>query len=90
MSPWSTLSLQQYVAILTSHQDCASLAYAATLARDHPLWMQTIVPKLNALPAPSVSNKTAETERGMQLTPKQRGRQTESAKTPLPGRTIKS
>ena len=50
VSPWSTLSLQSYVELLTRHDDHASLAYAAALAYDHPTWMQQIIPKLNAHP----------------------------------------
>jgi len=44
ISPWSTVSLQQYVDALIAIGDKDSLDYASSLARDHPAWMEKIVP----------------------------------------------
>jgi WD40 repeat protein len=43
ISPWSTVSLQQYVDALIAQDDKDSLDYASLLAKDHPAWMTKIV-----------------------------------------------
>jgi WD40 repeat protein len=43
ISPWSTISLQQYVESLIALGDKDSLDYASTLSYDHPAWMAKIV-----------------------------------------------
>jgi hypothetical protein len=43
ISPWSTLSLQEYVESLIALGDKDSLDYASSLAQDHPAWMMKIV-----------------------------------------------
>ena len=44
ISPWSTLSLQEYIDALILRGDKESLEYASSLAQDHPAWMMKIVP----------------------------------------------
>jgi WD40 repeat protein len=51
ISPWSTVTLQQYVESLVARGDKDSLQYAAELAYDHPAWMVKIVPMRNKLAA---------------------------------------
>ncbi len=46
ISPWSTVSLEQYVQFLIELGDKDSLEYARTLSFDHPTWMVKIVPLL--------------------------------------------
>ncbi len=43
ISPWSTVSLEQYVESLIALGDKESLDYASSLAQDHPAWMMKIV-----------------------------------------------
>jgi len=55
ISPWSTLSLQDYVNGLIALGDKDSIQYAMTLSQDHPAWMVKLVPlwnKLKTAPAP--------------------------------------
>jgi len=49
ISPWSTVTLQQYVESLIARGDKDSLQYAAELSYDHPAWMVKIVPMRNKL-----------------------------------------
>jgi WD40 repeat protein len=49
ISPWSTVSLQQYVDALIALGDKGSLDYAASLSHDQPAWMVKIVPLRNKL-----------------------------------------
>lgn len=49
ISPWSTLSLQDYVNGLIGLGDKDSIQYAMTLAQDHPAWMVKLVPLWNKL-----------------------------------------
>jgi WD40 repeat protein len=56
ISPWSTLSLKEYVDGLITLGDKDSIDYAISLSQDHPTWMVQLVPlraKFDA-PAPSV------------------------------------
>jgi WD40 repeat protein len=57
ISPWSTVSLQQYVDSLIALGDKDSLDYAASLSHDQPAWMVKIVPLRNKL-ATSASVKS--------------------------------
>ncbi len=50
ISPWSTVSLEQYVAILTEKGDRPSLELAHTLSGDHPQWTLKLLPLLAKLP----------------------------------------
>ena len=55
ISPWSPVSLQQYVDGLIALGDKASLDYAMSLSQDHPAWMVKLVPlraKFGPLPPP--------------------------------------
>jgi WD40 repeat protein len=61
ISPWSTVSLQQYVEALIALGDEGSLAYASSLAQDHPTWMAKIVP-LRAKVSASAPNQTGNRE----------------------------
>jgi hypothetical protein len=45
ISPWSTLSLQEYVDSLIALGNKESPDYASFLAQDHPAWMVKIVPR---------------------------------------------
>jgi WD40 repeat protein len=49
ISPWSTVSLKQYVDSLIALGDKDSLDYAASLSHDQPAWMVKIVPLRNKL-----------------------------------------
>jgi WD40 repeat protein len=51
ISPWSTLSLQDYVNNLIALGDKDSIQYAMSLAQDHPAWMVKLVPIWNKLNA---------------------------------------
>jgi WD40 repeat protein len=51
ISPWSKLSLRQYVEALIDRGDKDSLDYASTLSSDHPAWMARIV-RLRACASP--------------------------------------
>jgi hypothetical protein len=42
ISPWSTVSLQQYVDSLIALGDKDSLDYAYAISFDHPVWMERI------------------------------------------------
>jgi WD40 repeat protein len=57
ISPWSTLSLQDYVHGLIALGDKDSIQSAMSLSQDHPAWMVKLVPLWNKLkneqPAPS-------------------------------------
>jgi WD40 repeat protein len=57
ISPWSTVSLKQYVDSLIALGDRDSLDYAALLSSDHPAWMVKIVSLRNKLVA-SAPNKS--------------------------------
>ena len=58
ISPWSRVSLQQYVESLIALSDKDSLDYAGTLSSDHPAWMAKIV-KSRAGSSPVAHDKTA-------------------------------
>lgn len=51
ISPWSTVSLEQYVGSLIQLGDRDSLNYAKTLSFDHPAWMVKIVQLIAKLPS---------------------------------------
>jgi len=51
ISPWSTLSLQDYVDALIALGDKDSIQYAMTLSQDHPAWMVKLVPLWNKVKA---------------------------------------
>jgi WD40 repeat protein len=55
ISPWSTLSLQDYVFGLMARGDKDSLDYAISLSQDHPAWMVQLVPARAKLDAPVTS-----------------------------------
>lgn len=56
ISPWSKITLQQYVETLIAAGDKDALDYAATLSYGHPAWMQKIIP-LRAKFTPEGSDK---------------------------------
>lgn len=55
ISPWSTVSLQEYVDSLIAIGDRPSIDYAISLARDQPSWMVKLIPLQAKLgdPAPA-------------------------------------
>jgi WD40 repeat protein len=66
ISPWSTVSLQQYVDSLIALGDKDSLDYAASLSHDQPAWMVKIVPLRNKL-ASSTPDKAAKPQKPSSL-----------------------
>jgi WD40 repeat protein len=58
ISPWSTVSLQQYVESLIALGDKDSLQYASELSYDHPAWMVRIVPMRNKPAATTTDSLT--------------------------------
>lgn len=50
VSPWSHVSLENYVNLLIARGDRESLEYARSLSRDHPSWIAKINPLLAKLP----------------------------------------
>jgi hypothetical protein len=53
VSPWGTLSLQDYVHELMARQDKDSLNYALALSHDHPEWAVQLVSMLANPTAPA-------------------------------------
>ena len=49
ISPWSTVSLQEYVDSLIKLGDKDSIDYAISLSQDHPAWMVKLIPLRNKL-----------------------------------------
>jgi WD40 repeat protein len=62
ISPWSTVSLKQYVDSLIALGDKDSLDYAASLSYDQPSWMVKIVPLRNKLAA-AATDKTVKSQK---------------------------
>jgi len=62
ISPWSHVSLQEYVNGLIAQGDNESLELAATLSYDHPVWMKKIVQMRRA-------HEQAETQPGIPHSP---------------------
>jgi WD domain, G-beta repeat len=58
ISPWSPVTLQQYVESLIARGDKDSLQYAAELSYDHPAWMVKIVPMRNKLASAASSTES--------------------------------
>lgn len=58
ISPWSTVTLQQYVDSLIALGDKDSLDYAASLSHDQPAWMVRIVPLRNKLATATSAKST--------------------------------
>ncbi len=50
ISPWSTVSLEHYITLLTEAGDRPSLELARTLSSDHPQWTLKLLPLLAKLP----------------------------------------
>jgi WD40 repeat protein len=56
VSPWSQMSLESYVGLLTERGDRESLEYARFLAREHPSWLAKISPLFAKLPPQPVTS----------------------------------
>ena len=58
ISPWSTLTLEDYVNLRIAQGDRESLEEASRLSVDHPAWQARIIPKLEAISKPQVASAT--------------------------------